>query len=82
MPEMLYLSEYREGNRAAQVLKNTTTKQFVVYCFCCGNESESEPFELESDAEDWAENFVQKQIDLPHKEGEEQTEHRDCGCNG
>ncbi len=65
MPEIEYLHEYREGTRTAQVLKNTTTDKFVVYCFCCGNEAQSDPFDTEQDAENWAEDWVQKQIELP-----------------
>jgi hypothetical protein len=64
MPEMMYLHEYREGDRTAQVLKNMTTKKFIVYCFCCGNEAQSDLFDTEQDAESWAEDWVQKQVEL------------------
>jgi len=76
MPEMQYLHEYREGNRTAQVLKNTTTNKFIVYCFCCGNEAESDPFDTEQQAEDWAEDFVQKQVELPQLKNDT----NDCCC--
>lgn len=75
MPEMMYRSEYIEGQRTAQVLMNMTTKKYVVYCFCCGNEAESEPFDTEQAAEDFAEDFVQKTIQLPQFEN---LEHKGC----
>lgn len=65
MPEMLYVSEYIEGKRTAQVLKNLTTKEYLVYCFCCGHEAHSDPFDSETAAENWAEDWVQKQVELP-----------------
>ena len=75
MPEMMYRSEYLEGKRTAQVLFNMTTKKYVVYCFCCGNEAESEPFDTEPAAEDWAEDWVQRQVELPQLDTEE---HKGC----
>jgi len=77
---MLYLSEYVEGKRTAQVLQNLTTKKYLVYCFCCGHEAESDAFDIESDAEDWAEDWVQKQVELPALE--ELAGPEGCGCNG
>jgi len=75
VPEMMFRSEYMEGNRTAQVLWNMTTKKYSVYCFCCGQEAESEPFDTEQAAEDFAEDFVQKTIELPQFQTEE---HKGC----
>lgn len=80
MPEMMYRSEYVEGARTAQVLQNMATKKYVVYCFCCGHEAESQPFDTESAAENWAEDWVQKAVELPALV--EAAGHEGCGCNG
>lgn len=72
---MMYRSEYIEGKRTAQVLMNIATKKYSVYCFCCGNEAESEPFDTEIEAENWAEDWVQRQVELPQLDTEE---HKKC----
>ena len=79
MPEMLYLSEYIKDRRTAHVLKNLTTNKFVVYCFCCGHEAESDPFETETEAEDFAEDWVQKKVELTALV--EIAGEKGCGCN-
>lgn len=79
---MLYISEYLSGNRTAQVLKNLTTNQYVVYCFCCGNEAQSEPFDTETAAEDWAEDWVEKQVELEaFAEIQPASDSAGCGCH-
>jgi hypothetical protein len=64
MGDRLFVSEYVEGTRTAQLLQRRTEQDYVVYCFCCGHEAESEPFGTLQLAEDWAEDWVQKTVEL------------------
>lgn len=78
MGDRLFLSEYLEGTRTAQVFQRRQEKDFVVYCFCCGHEAESEPFATEDQAESWAEDWVQKEVELEALEVLAGPE--GCGC--
>ena len=64
MGDRLFLSEFVQGTRTAQVFQRRIELDYVVYCFCCGHEAESEPFETEQLADDWAEDWVQKTVEL------------------
>lgn len=74
MSDVKFLSEYKQGTRTAQVLKRQ--EQYSVYCFCCGNEYEHTGFETASSAEDWAEDWVQQQVEIP-----DLVVSTGCGCH-
>ena len=78
MGDRLFISEYMEGTRTAQLLQRTTKQDYVVYCFCCGHEAETEPFENKQLAEDWAEDWVQKTVELEALV--EMVGPEGCGC--
>jgi hypothetical protein len=72
--EHTFLSEYTQGKRTAHVFKKTD--EYVVYCFCCDQEHMHGGFNTEFAAEDWAENWVQKQVELP-----ELVDSTGCDCH-
>lgn len=79
MAERLFLSEYVEGTRTAHTFKRVKEGDFVAYCFCCGHEAETEPFATEQLVDDWAEEWVQKQVELPQLV--ELAGAEGCGCS-
>jgi len=79
MSDRLFLSEYTNKTRTAQVFQRSTEKDFVVFCFCCGQETETDAFESEALAENWAEDWVLKQVELSTMSTA--TEHQGCDCN-
>ena len=58
MPTMIFLSEYVENNRTAHLFKRERELDYVVMCYTGSSEKEHGPFALESEAEDYAEDFV------------------------
>ena len=64
MSDRKYLSEFVQGTRTAHVLLRIVEKDFVVFCICCGHEAESEAFGTQQLAEDWAEDWVQHEVEL------------------
>jgi hypothetical protein len=79
MAERLFLSEYVEGTRTAHLFQRIKEQDYVVYCFCCGHEAETEPFVTEQSAEDWAEDWVTKTVEL--EELVEMAGPEGCGCS-
>ena len=79
MGDRLFLSEYVQGTRTAQLFQRTTGLDYVVYCFCCGHEAESEPFATQQLAEDWAEDWVHKTVELEALV--EAVGPQGCGCS-
>jgi len=79
MGDRLFLSEYTSKTRTAQVFQRLTEKDFVVFCFCCGQETETDPFESQSLAENWAKDWLLKQVELATMNT--LSEHQDCNCN-
>lgn len=77
MPEMLYLKEIQTQKRSAQILQEIKTKQYRVYCFCCGQESQTEPFATQQEAEQWATDWISEKAPWPDSE----NSHSDCACN-
>ena len=73
------LSEYQEGSRTAHVFYDQDAGNYYAYCFCCGNEAKSDTFLTEDEVQDWAEDWVMKQVELPAMVAEE---HAPCSCNG
>jgi hypothetical protein len=78
MADRLFLSEYVQGKRTAQIFTRVQQGDFVAYCFCCGHEMETEPFDTEQLANTWADNWVQKQVELPELTALAGPE--GCGC--
>lgn len=58
MSEMILLSEYKQANRYAWVCRNQHN-QFVAIGYEDNLERQSYPFNTESQAEDWCEDWVQ-----------------------
>lgn len=54
----IYLSEYNGLDRTAQVFRKDGTTMFVVKCFIMGRELRQTPFQSESEADDYAEDWV------------------------
>lgn len=79
MNDRLFLSEYVSKTRTAHVFKRLEQRDFVVFCFCCGHETETEPFDTEQLAEDWAEDWVEKTVELDTLNTDQ--EHTDCKCS-
>lgn len=79
MGDRLFVSEYVEGTRTAQWFQRLTEQDYVVYCFCCGHEAESEPFDTEYDAAVWAARWCNHQEELEVLEAQVGPE--GCGCN-
>ena len=78
MAEIQFVKEHQHMTRTAQVLRNTTTNTYTVYCFCCGEETETPSFESQLEAEAWAQDWVQKQASLTEFDLAESTE---CSCS-
>jgi hypothetical protein len=78
MSEIQFVKEHQHMTRTAQILWNTTTDAYTVYCFCCGEESQTPSFESQADADAWAMAWVNKQASLTEFELEESTE---CACS-
>lgn len=57
---MTFLSEYCGPKRTAQVFRRKPNNDYVTVCYEDGLERVGHPFEFESDAEDFAEDWVLK----------------------
>ena len=78
MGDRLFLSEYVQGTRSAHVLERLTSKDYVIYCFCCGYELETDSFSTEQEARNWAQDWVEHTVELP--ELAEMAGPEGCGC--
>lgn len=58
MSEMLFLSEYCGPNKTAWVCQNRSNNEYVAVCYIQGVEKKQKSFLKESDAEDFAEDWV------------------------
>lgn len=79
MSDRLFVSEQINGSRTAHTFKRLATEDFIVFCFCCGHEAESEPFPTEYDAAVWAARWCNHQEELEVLVAQVGPE--GCGCS-
>jgi hypothetical protein len=60
---MIFQNEYQNKNRVAHLFKRQEEQDFIVMCYIQAEESLSEPFELESQAEEFIQAFLRGEHD-------------------
>jgi hypothetical protein len=78
MSDRLFISEQINGTRTAHVFQRVKEQDYIVFCFCCGHEAESEPFPTEYDADHWAMRWLNHQEQVP--ELQSLNDSGGCGC--
>lgn len=78
MPDRLFVSEHVKGKRTAHVFKLLSEEGYVVFCFCCGQETETDLFDTQLAAEEWSIGWCEHTQELPNHEPA--SDSGGCGC--
>ena len=78
MSDRLFISEQVNGTRTAHVFQRIAEQDYIVFCFCCGHEAETEPFPTEYDAAHWSMKWLNHELEL--EELQALSDSGGCGC--